>query len=97
MQTADLINYVRDIGALGGTLTLEYNEGQVTLTGDELIFAADDYDMGGAFTIVAESEPVPWELQNVDEVAPVELGTGAKLFVAALIISCFAAIGLALL
>lgn len=89
MKTPEMLDYVRDIGALGGTLTLEYDSGELTLTGEELIQAAADYEMSEPFSIVPEPG-VPWELANEvteEEYAP---GTFAKLVVAGVLLSAFA-------
>lgn len=50
-----ITDFTRDVGALGGTLTLKYPDAVVTLTGDGLIFAADDYE-SAPFTIVTGNE-----------------------------------------
>lgn len=96
MNTPETIKYVRDIGALGGTLTLEYNTGIFTLTGDELIFAADDYDMSDPFTIVTDSEEVPWELAEDDGWTPYRPDNAAKLVTVGILVVGFA-LALALL
>lgn len=97
MTVADKIKYVREIGALGGTLTLEYNAGEITLTGDELIRAAEDYDMSEPFTIVPE-EPFPMELQEpIEDATPEPLGCIPRVLAMSIPLALFALVGLALI
>lgn len=42
MNIADLLAHVRAVGEAGGTLTLEYDAGLITLTGNDLVQAAED-------------------------------------------------------
>lgn len=97
MQTIDKIKYVQEIGALGGTLTLEYNAGEVTLTGDELIQAAADYDLSEPFEIVPE-EVLPTELQEpIEDATPASLTWPFKIAAMSIPLALFALIGLAVL
>lgn len=97
MQTIDKLKYIREIGALGGTLTLEYNAGEVTLTGDELIQAAADYDLSEPFEIVPDEE-VPEELQEpIEDATPKPLGCVPKIAAMSIPLALFALVGLALL
>lgn len=89
MKTYEMLDYVRDIGALGGTLTLEYDSGELTLTGEELVQAAADYSMDFPFVISPETE-TPWELANEVTEEEYTPGTFAKLAVAGIILSAFA-------
>lgn len=55
MKIADRLVYAREVGEAGGTLTLEYDDGLVMLTGPELLEAvedAEDQDALEVFTIV---------------------------------------------
>ena len=97
MNTPETIKYVRDIGALGGTLTLEYDSGEITLTGDDLIRAAADYDMSDPFTIDAEPDEVPWELSEDDGWTPYVPGDFAKVATAVFLATSFLTLGLFLL
>lgn len=99
MKTHEMLNYVRDIGALGGALTLEYNSGEITLTGEELVQAAADYEMSEPFTIVpASTDPEPWELNTSTENAtPDPLGNEARTLAIALVAVAFIGVGLMLL
>lgn len=99
MNTPETIKYVQEIGALGGTLTLEYASGEITLTGDDLIRAAADYEMSEPFTIVTEPEEnpdIPWELSEDDGWTPYRPDNAAKLATAGVIVVGFA-LALALL
>lgn len=90
MNTPETIKYVQEIGALGGTLTLEYDSGEITLTGDDLIRAAADYELGDPFTIVPDSEEVPWELSEDDGWTPYVPGDFAKFVTAGVLLTGFA-------
>lgn len=96
MKTPEMLDYVRDIGALGGTLTLEYNSGELTLTGDELIQAAADYEMSEPFTIVpASTDPEPWELAEDDGWEPYRPGNLSKILTVCGVLTALALFGLA--
>lgn len=97
MNTPETIKYVRDIGALGGTLSLEYNAGIFTLTGDDLIFAADDYDMSDPFTIVTEPEETPWELVEAVNTPNFVPDNAAKLVFVGIMVVGFLALGVNLI
>lgn len=56
MDTADLLAYVRAVGESGGTLTLEYDIGEITLTGAELIEAVEDYSLTDPFSIAGNED-----------------------------------------
>lgn len=90
-NTADMLKYVREIGALGGTLTLIYEDDTLALSGDSLLFAADDYD-ADPFTIA------PAELQEPIEPAPrVYPSTLGKVTAVSVPLGIFVLIGLSLL
>lgn len=96
-ETVDKLNYIREIGALGGSLTLEYNAGEVTLTGDELIRAAADYDLSEPFEIVPD-EALPMELQEpIEDATPKPLGCIPKIAAMSIPLALFALVGLSLL
>lgn len=97
MKTADMLTYVQEIGALGGTLTLEYDSGEITLAGDDLIRAAADYDMSDPFTIVSEPEETPWELAEADNTPNFVPDNAAKLVFVGIMVVGFLAIGVILL
>lgn len=97
MKTADMLTYVQEIGALGGTLTLEYDSGEITLSGDDLIRAAADYEMAEPFTIVPDSEETPWELAEDDGWTPYVPGDLAKVATAVFLATSFLTLGLFLL
>lgn len=96
-EAADKIKYVQEIGALGGTLTLEYNAGEITLTGDELIQAAADYDLSEPFEIVPD-EVLPVELQEpIEDATPKPLGCIPKIAAMSIPLALFALVGLSFL
>lgn len=72
-------SFTRDVGALGGTLTLKYPDTVVTLTGDGLIFAADDYEFA-PFTIVTDELDDAPELTEAEEWSPFVDGLKEKLW-----------------
>lgn len=96
MNTAETIHYARTIGEQGGTLTLEYNEGEITLTGQDLVDAANDYDMGNAFTIVTEVTGY-WELDNEEPHPVIDIGNLGGIVTACALGSAFFLIGLVLM
>lgn len=89
MNTPDMLTHVESIGKAGGSLTLRYNEGDFTLTGDELLFAVEDYDMGAPFEIVpiepAGSEP---------DATPEPLSNAARVLAMATVAVAFIGLGL---
>lgn len=92
---ADMLRYVRQIGALGGSLTLRYNEGTFELSGDELIFAAEDYDMGSSFEIVPT--PLPAELSGpIEDATLPPLSNALKTLAMGLVLVAFIGVGLML-
>lgn len=97
MKTANMLTYVQEIGALGGTLTLEYDSGEITLTGDDLIRAAADYEMSEPFTIVPDSEEVPWELAEDDGWTPYRPDNAAKLVTVGILVVGFVALAVTML
>lgn len=97
MKTPEMLDYVRDIGALGGTLTLEYDSGELTLTGEELVQAAADYEMADPFTIVPDSEEEPWELAEADNTPSFVPDNAAKLVFVGIMVVGFLALGVNLL
>ena len=76
---AKITNFTRDVGALGGTLTLKYLDAVVTLTGDGLIFAADDYEFAQFTIVIDELDDVP-ELTEAEEWSPFVDGLKEKLW-----------------
>lgn len=90
-MSAEMLKYVREIGALGGTLTLIYDDDTLALSGDSLLFAADDY-AADPFTIA------PAELQEPIEPAPrVYLSHLGKVAAMAVPLALFALIGWSLI
>lgn len=76
---AKITSFTRDVGALGGTLTLSYHDAVVTLSGDGLIFAADDYDSDPFTIVTGELDDVP-ELTEAEEWSPFVDGLKEKLW-----------------
>lgn len=73
-----IIGYTRDIGALGGTLTLRFERTAWTLTGDDLIRAANTYKTQ-PFTIwLDDNDPEPSELTESEEWAPYDPGSKTR-------------------
>lgn len=59
MSIPETLAYAREVGEAGGTLTLEYDDGLVTLTGPGLLEAvedAEDQDTTEVFTVVGTEE-----------------------------------------
>ena len=76
---AKITDFTRDVGALGGTLTLSYPDAVVTLSGDDLIFAADDYEFA-PFTIVTDVlDDVP-ELTEAENTATVSASSDERFY-----------------
>lgn len=90
-----IIGYTRDIGALGGTLTLRFERTAWTLTGDDLIRAANTYKTQ-PFTIwLDDNDPEPLELTESEEWAPYRPGTLSKIITVCGVLVTFALFGLA--